>query len=187
MATGWWKRHAGRAAASVVSVVAQVQRGPERGLSPPERELLRTVYADSVDFSRVRLRLGVEGALGISGRAFVIGDTLFLPKAFLPLAPEVLVHEVCHVWQHQHGGYAYIADSLQAQLVGDGYQLEKGLREGKAWHQLNCEQQATLLEVGWAQGCFEGRPLILSGIDRSAALRAAIAQVHAGRGAAFER
>lgn len=187
MAAGSWKQLAGRAAASVVSRVAQLQPGPERGLSQGERELLRRVYAQSVDLDRIRLRLGVAGALGVSGRAFVIGDTLFLPKAFLPLAPEVLVHEVCHVWQHQHGGYAYIADSLQAQLVGDGYRLEKGLREGRAWHQLNCEQQATLLEVGWAQGCFEGRPLILSGVDRSAALRAAIAEVHAGRGAAFER
>jgi hypothetical protein len=187
MAAGWWKQHAGRVAASVVNVVAQLQPGPERALSPPEREVLRTVYADSVDLSRVRLRLGVGGALGISGRAFVIGDTVFLPTAFLPLAPEVLVHELCHVWQHQHGGYAYIADSLEAQWVGDGYQLEKGLREGRAWHQLNCEQQATLLEVGWEQGCFQGRPLILSGIDRTSSLRSALAEVHAGRGAAFAR
>ena len=181
-----WKNPVGFVAASAVRWVARASAAPERRLTPSELELLRAVYADSVDFERVRIRAPVHGLLGISRRAFVIEDTLFVPAEFLPLQSEVLVHEVCHIWQHQHGGHAYIADSLHAQLLGDGYRLAKGLDEGRAWHQLNCEQQATLLEEAWLQGAFNGGKLIVAGVDRTAAFEAAITEVHAGRGARFE-
>lgn len=147
--------------------------------------MVATVYGSAIDSSKVRVRGPVQGLLGLSRRAFVIENTLFLPPEFLPLTSAVLVHELCHVWQHQHGGHAYIADSLQAQLVGDGYRLAKGLAEGKLWHQLNCEQQATLIEEGWVQGAFEGKPLRILGIDRTAELDAALVEVKAGRGARF--
>ena len=115
----------------------------------------------------------------------MIEDTLYVPAEFLPLRPEVLVHELCHIWQHQNGGHAYIADSMHAQLVGDGYRLAKGLADRRAWHQLNCEQQATLLEEAHLQGAFEGRPLIVAGVDRSRELELALNEVWAGRGAHF--
>ena len=151
-----WKNPLGFVAAQAVRLVAARSDAPERGLIPPELELLRPIFADALDYDRVRIRAPVNGLLGISRRAFVIENTLFIPPEFLPLAPAVLVHELCHVWQHQHGGHAYIADSLHAQLLGDGYRLSKGLAEGKAWHQLNCEQQATLIEEGWVQGASLG-------------------------------
>jgi len=47
----------------------------------------------------VRVRAPVNGLLGISRRAFVIQNTLYIPPEFLPLGAEVLVHELCHVWQ----------------------------------------------------------------------------------------
>jgi hypothetical protein len=180
-----WKQSAGFAAAKAVLAAARLSDGPERRLTPPERMLLEPIYRDSVDFSRVRIRAPVTGLLGITQRAFVIENTLFVPGRFLPLQAAVLVHEICHVWQHQHGGHAYIADSLQAQLVGDGYRLEKGLREGRAWAQLNCEQQATLIEEAYEQRCFEGKPLTLRGRDYSEAFEKAIAELRAGRGASF--
>ena len=115
----------------------------------------------------------------------MIEDTLFVPRRFLPLQLPVLVHELCHVWQHQNGGHAYIADSLEAQLVGDGYRLEKGLREGRPWSMLNCEQQATLVEEGFEQGAFEGRPFVLEGRDYSPVFWHAVGELRAGRGASF--
>lgn len=181
-----WKNRLGFVAASAFRLVALGNRAPERLLTPAEIALLRTIYADSVDYGRVRIRSPVHGLLGLSRRAFVIEDTLFVPPQFLPLQPEVLVHEACHLWQHQHGGHAYIADSLHAQLLGDGYRLAKGLDEGRAWDQLNCEQQATLLEEAWTQGAFGGRRLVIGGVDRTPALEAAIREVRAGRGAHFD-
>ena len=180
-----WKQGAGFAAAKAVLAAAKLSGAPERRLSPPERLLLERIYEDSVDLSRVRVRAPVSGLLGVTKRAFVIEDTLFVPGRFLPLQAAVLVHEICHVWQHQNGGHAYIADSLEAQLVGDGYRLDKGLREGRAWAQLNCEQQATFIEEAFEQGCFEGRPFMLRGHDYSAQLEVALRELRAGRGASF--
>jgi hypothetical protein len=131
------------------------------------------------------VRAPVAGLLGITRRAFVIEDTLFVPARFLPLQAAVLVHEICHVWQHQNGGHAYIADSLEAQLVGDGYRLEKGLREGRSWAQLNCEQQATLVEEAYDQRCFDGNPFVLRGRDYTDAFVEAMKELRAGRGASF--
>ena len=182
-----WKHRVGFVAASAVRLWARGDRAPERRLTPTEIELLRPIYAEAIDYRRVRIRAPVQGLLGISRRAFVIEDTLFVPAEFLPLQPEVLVHEACHLWQHQHGGHAYIADSIHAQLVGDGYRLAKGLGEGRRWDQLNCEQQATLLEEGWTQGALRGNRLILAGVDRTANFEAALGEVRAGRGAHFDQ
>ena len=145
-----------------------------------------TVYQGSLDFDRVVLKGPVGPLLGVSKRAFVIENTVFLPPEFFPLLDCVLVHELCHVWQFQHGGHSYIGDSIHAQLLGDGYRLEKGLAEGKRWHQLNCEQQATLLEEAWGQGCFRGQPLIVKGRDQSDFLARALIELRHGRGASYE-
>ncbi len=180
-----WKNPVGFVAAQVVRLVAAGSDVPERGLTPPELALLTGIYGDALDSGRMRIRGPVHGLLGISRRAFVIQSTLFIPPGFLPLSPAVLVHEACHVWQHQHGGHAYIADSLHAQLIGDGYRLAKGLAEGKAWHQLNCEQQATLIEEAWVQGALDGGPLVIGGHDRTRELQTALVELRAGRGARF--
>ncbi len=182
---GWWKQPAGFAAAKAVLAAAKLSNAPERRLTPPERVLLGRIYEDSIDLARVRVRAPVTGLLGVTRRAFVIENTLFVPERFLPLQTTVLVHELCHVWQHQNGGHSYIADSLEAQLVGDGYRLEKGLREGRRWASLNCEQQATLVEEGYEQGAFDGRPFTLKGRDYTDAFRHAAAELRAGRGASF--
>lgn len=181
----WWKQPAGFAAAKAVLAAARLSDAPERKLSGPERVVLGRIYEDSVDLARVRVRAPVAGLLGVTRRAFVIEDTLFVPARFLPLQTAVLVHELCHVWQHQNGGHAYIADSLEAQLVGDGYRLEKGLREGRRWASLNCEQQATLVEEGYEQGSFDGKPFTLRGRDYTEVFMHAVGELRQGRGASF--
>jgi hypothetical protein len=180
-----WKQGVGFVAAKAVLAAARTSQAPSRRLNRAERELLAPIYQGSVDLDRVRLRAPVEGLLAVSRRAFVIEDTLFIPARFLPLQAAVLVHEICHVWQPQHGGHSYIADSLEAQLFGDGYRLEKGLAEGRRWAGLNCEQQATLVEEGFAQGAFQGRPFVLRDQDYTAEFQRAIAELRAGRGASF--
>jgi hypothetical protein len=180
-----WKQRVGFAAAKTVLAAARFSDAPSRRLSAAERAVLEPIYGASVDYQSVRIRAPVTGLLAVSRRAFVIEDTLFVPHRFLPLKPAVLVHEICHVWQHQNGGHSYIADSLEAQLVGDGYRLGKGLAEGRAWHELNCEQQAMLLEEGYEQGAFDGRPLVVSGRDYTAYFKTALAELRAGRGASF--
>lgn len=183
---GGWKQTLGFAAAKSVLAAVRLSDAPERRLTPQERAVLEPIYEGSVELTRVRLRTPVAGVLAMTRRAFVIEDTVFVPKRFLPLQTAVLVHEICHVWQHQHGGHSYIADSLEAQLVGDGYRLDKGIGEGRPWEGLNCEQQATLVEEGYLQRCFEGRPFVIRGKDHTEYFKTAVRELRAGRGASFD-
>lgn len=180
-----WKGAFGQLAARLVQGVALVSSAPERRLNEAERELAGPLFGPSLDLSKVRLREGVTGLLNASKRAFVIEHTLFLPRGYLPLKAHILVHELCHVWQFQNGGHAYIGDSVHAQLLGDGYELEMGLLQGRSWAQLNAEQQATLIEASFVQGCFSGRPFTIRGRDWTPAWAQAVAELRAGRGAAF--
>lgn len=180
-----WKAAFGHVAARVVQGVALVSRGHPRPLNDAERSLAAPVFETSLDLSKVRVREGVGGLLNVSRRAFVIEQTMFLPRGYLPLRTHVLVHELCHVWQFQNGGHAYIGDSVHAQLLGDGYELEKGLLQGRTWAELNAEQQATLIEASFAQGCFAGKPFLMRGRDWTPYWSAAVVELRAGRGAAF--
>ena len=172
----------GRLAARAVQAAAKVSGAPRRALTEAERAIAGPVFEQSLELDRVTVRSPVKGLVGISGRAFVIEDAIFVPAAYLPLSPGVLVHELVHVWQHQHGGHAYIADSLQAQFVGEGYALGKAAAEGRPWHALNCEQQASLIEEAYIQGYFQGQPVYLGLRDITAWATAAVTELRAGRG-----
>jgi len=178
-----WRAVLGVASAKVVRAAARLNPVAPRWLSGRERAVLRSVFADSVDLNAIQVRERITGLINLSRSAFVIENTMFVPGSYLPLPDSILVHECTHVWQFQHGGHAYIGDSLHAQTVGDGYDLAKGLREGRSWAQFNCEQQATLIEKAFAQGCFEGRPLIIDGRDATASFESALVALRAGSGA----
>jgi hypothetical protein len=179
-----WRSALGRASAQVVWKAAK--RGaaaPSRRLSDFERRALTGVFGDALDLDVIELRENITGLLNLSGRAFVIENTLLVPTGYLPLRTSTLVHEATHVWQFQHGGYAYIGDSLYAQSFGEGYDLARALRARRGWAALNCEQQATLIELAFEQGCFQGRPFVLEAVDYSGDFEAARAALHAGEGA----
>jgi hypothetical protein len=180
-----WKGAFGTVAARVVQLAMRVDSARVRRLAETELRVLQPIYGASVDLSKVELREGVRGPVNASRRAFVIENSICLPREYLPLRTHVLVHEVCHVWQFQNGGHAYISDSVHAQVLGDGYELEKGLLQGKTWSALNAEQQATLIEASFVQGCFEGKPFVIRGRDWTAAFDSAVASLRAGDGARF--
>jgi hypothetical protein len=122
------------------------------GLEPPGRRLteeevarLRPIFSESLDYARVRVKEGRLGLLGVSRRAFVHGDIVFVPGRGPPEFG-LLVHELTHVWQHQHGGTAYLSAALAAQWWGDGYNWRKAVGQALRWAQLNPEQQAQFIE-----------------------------------------
>jgi hypothetical protein len=176
------KSAVGLAAARAVQAAAKMGHAPSRPLEPRELDVARPVFEGSLDLDRVRVRSPVRGLVGISGRAFVIENAIFVPAAYLPLAPAVLIHELVHVWQHQHGGHSYITDSLHAQLLGEGYSLARAANERRAWHALNCEQQASLIEESYSQGFFDGQPVRIFGRDVTAWAADAVQELRAGRG-----
>ena len=162
------------------------------GVEPPGRKLrgdeiaaLKQVYGDSIDYASVRIKEGDSGLFSKSGRAFAHGNTLYIPPDDLPLTLDLLVHEMAHVWQHQNGGTDYMSEALWAQEVGDGYDFEKGIAEGKSWSELNPEQQAELLQMAYRSGFFDGQGqrFTYGGKDYTDYLKAALAQLRAGKGA----
>jgi hypothetical protein len=172
----------GRAAARAVKAAATLSRAPSRPLSQAERALAEPVFQHSLDLFKVTMRAPVKGLVGITGRAFVIEDAIFVPATYLPLAPPVLIHELVHVWQHQHGGHGYIADSLHAQFLGEGYSLGRAAAENRPWYSLNCEQQATLIEEAFSQGLFAGNRVLLGTHDATDWAEQAVQELRAGRG-----
>jgi hypothetical protein len=129
---------------SAVQVLAGVEV-PGRRLTDDEVTRLRPIFGESLDYARVRVKAGRLGLLGLSGRAFAHGNTVFVPgRGGLDFG--LLVHELTHVWQHQHGGTAYLSAALAAQWVGDGYDWRKAVGHQLRWAQLNPEQQAQLIE-----------------------------------------
>jgi len=175
----------GRLAAKVVQATALTSKGRKRPLNAREWGLLERVFGDSLDLVPIVLHEGITGPLNVTRTAFVIENTIHLPKSYLPLPDPILVHEACHVWQFQHGGHAYISDSIEAQLFGEGYDLKRPASRGLVWERLNCEQQAALIEHGFAQGCLDGKPFRVGLEDHTQAFRAALAELRAGRGASF--
>lgn len=186
MTARWLKAGFGALTAPVVHVAARLSTGSVRSLSRGERSLAMRVFGAALALDRVRLHERLSGPANVSGRAFVIEDTVHLPPAASPPRDALLIHELTHVWQWQHGGHAYMGDSVAAQLWGEGYDLPRALRRGARWAELNAEQQATLVEWAFAQGCFDGAaPFLVAGEPRQRDFDAARAALHAGQGAAF--
>ncbi|HYI02174.1 eCIS core domain-containing protein [Hyalangium sp.] len=173
----------GRALSAVQTLIGV--EPPGRKLTGDEVATLRQVYGDSIDYSQLRIKEGSSGLFSTSGRAFTHGNTIYIPPENMPMSKDLLVHESAHVWQHQNGGTDYMSEALVAQYLGDGYDFEKGLREGKSWSQLNPEQQAEFLQQAQLSGYFDnpGRRFEYNGTDYTAQLEAALQQVRAGQGA----
>ena len=129
---------------SAVQVLAGAEP-PGRRLTDDEVARLRPIFGDSLKYARVRVKEGRLGLFGTPGRAFVHGDTVFVPGRGPPDFG-LLVHELTHVWQHQHGGTAYMSAALAAQWMGDGYNWRKAVARELRWAELNPEQQAQFIE-----------------------------------------
>lgn len=140
---------------SAVQTLAGVEP-PGRALAAEELALLRPVFGDGLDYRRIRLKEGELGLFGLPRRAFVHGDTIFVPAGRVvepaPGRAALLVHEAVHVWQHQRRGTAYMSEALAAQWLGDGYNFAIGLAAGRRWRELNPEQQAEMVEQAFAAG-----------------------------------
>jgi hypothetical protein len=173
----------GRAVSAVQTLIGLEPVG--RKLTEDEIAELRKVYGDSIDYSNVRIKEGNAGLMGLGGRPFTHGDTIYIPKDKLPLTKDLLVHEMGHVWQHQNGGTDYMSEAIIAQNGSDKYDFEKGIKAGKSWSELNPEQQSELLEQAYKNGFFDGtgRRFVHNGTDYTDYLNEALRQVRSGQGA----
>lgn len=118
-----------------------------RRLTAGERALCAEVFGPGLESGRVRLL-----ALPVWPRPFVPNGGLVVWPAASALADfsqaplwlrSVLVHELVHVWQAQHGIFLPFA-KLKA---GDGYSAYAyDLTDGRPFDALNIEQQAMVVQ-----------------------------------------
>lgn len=100
------------AAEEAVRQVAGLEPGG-RPLTAAERRLVEPVFGRSVDLDRVRI---VETAIS---PGTTVGNIIRIEPGFdirSPWDAEVLIHEMAHVWQYQHGGTGYISVALRTQI-----------------------------------------------------------------------
>ena len=89
-----------------------------RGLTPGEIELARSVFGDAIDYSKVRLFKGKWWPLHPRNAAMApMGNIYFHPEGGVwsddfakePLGRQgFFIHEMTHVWQAQHRGRTYL-------------------------------------------------------------------------------
>jgi len=131
-----------------------------RHLTGADITYARDVFADSVDYSKIEI---TRDSMMSTGAPKTLGNTIHLQSnwggpIFQPgdsmeltdLGRELLIHEMTHVWQYQHGGLAYIGDSLWAQLKAS---LGSGSRNGAYdWY------TAHSAGLPWRNGTRNSRP-----------------------------
>lgn len=142
-----------------------VKKGGGRFLSQDEKALVREVYGNKVDASKVKIISGEDmtlwGRILTSGGAAVTwGNTVYFPndergksEYSFEKQPEWLVHEMGHVGQYQgwgeegKGGWGYAAKSVWEQVTKgkDAYSIGK-LDPNKAFDDYGIEQQAVIVE-----------------------------------------
>ena len=121
-----------------------------RGLTPGEIELVRSIFANSIDVARVRLIEGKWWPLQPRRSAMApTGNIWFHPDgggwthdfSVRPLSAQAFfMHEMTHVWQAQKGGRFYLP-LMRHPFCRYDYVLESG----KPFRRYGIEQQAEIV------------------------------------------
>jgi hypothetical protein len=147
---------AGVVAGEVVDAMVQL-----RELTGPEVAFARTVFGDSLDFSRIRL----TNLLGLQSRAFTaptvghislvnIGDAINNPttatSGAYPKPGQLFIHELTHAWQIQH---ASLQDGFVPGLMCQGILNQTVVSNpyhygapGPPWRSFGMESQAAIVD-----------------------------------------
>jgi hypothetical protein len=127
-----------------------------RPLSSSEIQYAKTIYAESLDYSKITVTGG--GLITIGASRTVGNDINLEPDLFqdgsselTSAGMEILIHEMAHVWQFQHQGWSYIREALWAQASAarsgeDAYDWERLANGHVPWERWNPEAQAEAVE-----------------------------------------
>jgi hypothetical protein len=165
---------AGVAIGAVVDVMVIIRR-----LRDDEMAFAREVFADSIDFTHVR----ITNLLGLGNRPFVMPtidnhilvnlgnvetDPMRMSTNNYPVAGQLLIHELTHVWQIQHrsltDGFVpgFLCEVGVEQVEGSGA-YEPGA-PGPPWDSFGMEAQGTIVDR-WFAGSPDGRRVDIKEVD----------------------
>jgi hypothetical protein len=123
-----------------------------RKLTGDEVGRASSVFGASVNYDLVRIDEGAVIGPAFSKRAYTSFHTI---NNWGGISPDILIHELTHVWQYERAGAIYMAQALHAQITlgGSGaydYQGVPGLQVARASGQglttFNREQQAQIVQ-----------------------------------------
>jgi hypothetical protein len=120
-----------------------------RRLTEDEIAAAASIFGDAIRLRRVRLDARALLGPAKSKRPYTSFHTV---NGWGRIRPEVLVHELTHVWQYECDGAIYMPQALYAQHRGAGYDYRgpAGLTEARAQglglRGFNREQQAQIVE-----------------------------------------
>lgn len=147
------------ATVGVAAVVSKVLAAPNpdagRALTQDEITLAKSVFADSIDYSKVRLL--DEDYVPWQGKDYVMAPNghIYFGENLRDVADwsrediakqGLFIHEMTHVWQHQHGVNVLLVGAYQQTrqfLMGDQYAYR--LEPGKTLKDYNIEQQGDIV------------------------------------------
>lgn len=126
-----------------------------RSLTSGEVSLAREIYADSVDYDRVRIHYrnfvfwqGARYIITPNGQIYLgrgLRGIADFSKTGLPMQG-LFIHEMAHVWQHQHGIRVLLRGAIEQILHFLGFdQYRYRLEAGKALAAYRLEQQGEIL------------------------------------------
>lgn len=127
----------------------------KRGLTAGEIKLAQSIFADSIDYSAVRVYDRGYGYLNVIGNMSYAGH-IYLPDGYnddFSLAPldkqRLFIHEAVHVWQHQNNilnlAIAAVREGVRHRLkYAKAYVFY--LEPGKDLLEYRFEQQAAIIE-----------------------------------------
>ena len=155
----------GLVAASLATIVGAVQTAigvqKSRPLSPAEKEVLRAIYWEALNYDAIRIVYEPGILAGLNGREYTVGFTIYgFPAG---ISAETLVHESVHVWQFQYEGTKYIGQSLLLQLDEhvfspgySSYNWKAVIPPGpNGWYLIkSAEAQARFVQAVYKEGTF---------------------------------
>jgi hypothetical protein len=126
-----------------------------RPLNSHEREVLRSVFGNSLNLDPILIKEGWSGLWMLSGadRPLTTQNTIYMKSVTFD---DVLVHEAMHAWQFQNHGTRYKHEALIAQQTS-GYDWTSAYKQGVAVQDLDPEKQAKLVEAGYRNVLQRGR------------------------------
>jgi hypothetical protein len=129
-----------------------------RGLTDTEIMLATSIYGGDIDLSSVHL---VFDSVYCLFAPVTLGNTIHINTKWAqldttsdltgePSAHHVLLHELEHVSQYQHGGWSYLLQSLFAQTIAlvskgsrnEAYRWEERIADNTPFEEWNPEEQA---------------------------------------------
>ncbi len=128
----------------LAETVMDLSKPGTRPLNASEKEVMREIFGTRIATSRVV----IDTTSRLARRkkvAFVTFNTIHCWNA---IPPNLLAHELTHIWQYQQFGAVYISKSLQAQHSAAGYNYggEPVLTDSASFLEFNMEQQGDIVE-----------------------------------------